>query len=114
MPLSDPQVLVALVIALIPGILAFRLSTELYKWYTPYCEWSGIFTLSGDPSRGINLWPNIFILYEFFPVCLTVLNPLFLDIWAAATSLSVVYSQLQQEWPQSDSFFLRKFASHWR
>ncbi|MCL2937566.1 MAG: photosystem I reaction center subunit XII [Trichodesmium sp. St17_bin3_1_1] len=31
MPLSDPQVLVALVIALIPGILAFRLSTELYK-----------------------------------------------------------------------------------
>ncbi|MDE5086328.1 MAG: photosystem I reaction center subunit XII [Trichodesmium sp. St15_bin1_1] len=31
MPLSDPQVLVALVIALVPGILAFRLSTELYK-----------------------------------------------------------------------------------
>jgi photosystem I subunit 12 len=29
--LSDTQVLVALVIALIPGILAFRLSTELYK-----------------------------------------------------------------------------------
>ena len=31
MPLSDAQVLVALVVALIPGILAFRLSTELYK-----------------------------------------------------------------------------------
>jgi photosystem I subunit 12 len=31
MPLSDTQVFVALVIALIPGILAFRLSTELYK-----------------------------------------------------------------------------------
>jgi photosystem I subunit 12 len=31
MSLSDTQVLVALVIALIPGILALRLSTELYK-----------------------------------------------------------------------------------
>ncbi|MDY6785699.1 MAG: photosystem I reaction center subunit XII [Cyanobacteriota bacterium] len=31
MALSDTQVLVALVIALIPGILALRLSTELYK-----------------------------------------------------------------------------------
>ncbi len=31
MSLSDTQVLVALVIALIPGILAFRLSSELYK-----------------------------------------------------------------------------------
>ncbi|HEY9807950.1 MAG TPA: photosystem I reaction center subunit XII [Halomicronema sp.] len=31
MALTDTQVLVALVIALIPGILAFRLSTELYK-----------------------------------------------------------------------------------
>jgi photosystem I subunit 12 len=31
MSLSDTQVLVALVIALIPGIWAFRLSTELYK-----------------------------------------------------------------------------------
>jgi photosystem I subunit 12 len=31
MALSDTQVLIALVIALIPGILAFRLSTELYK-----------------------------------------------------------------------------------
>jgi photosystem I subunit XII len=31
MSLSDTQVLVALVIALIPGVLAFRLSTELYK-----------------------------------------------------------------------------------
>lgn len=31
MGLSDTQVFVALVIALIPGILAFRLSTELYK-----------------------------------------------------------------------------------
>ena len=29
--MSDTQVLVALVIALVPGILAFRLSTELYK-----------------------------------------------------------------------------------
>lgn len=29
--LSDAQVLTALVIALLPGILAFRLSTELYK-----------------------------------------------------------------------------------
>jgi len=31
MALSDTQVYVALVLALIPGILAFRLSTELYK-----------------------------------------------------------------------------------
>lgn len=31
MGLSDTQVLVALVIALLPGILAFRLATELYK-----------------------------------------------------------------------------------
>ncbi|MGB2926593.1 MAG: photosystem I reaction center subunit XII [Limnothrix sp.] len=31
MALSDTQVLAALAIALIPGILAFRLSTELYK-----------------------------------------------------------------------------------
>jgi photosystem I subunit XII len=31
MNLTDTQVYVALVIALIPGILAFRLSTELYK-----------------------------------------------------------------------------------
>lgn len=31
MPLSDTQVLVALVVALVPGILAFRLATELYK-----------------------------------------------------------------------------------
>lgn len=29
--LSDLQVLVALVVALIPGIMAFRLATELYK-----------------------------------------------------------------------------------
>ncbi len=29
--MSDTQVLVALFIALIPGILAFRLATELYK-----------------------------------------------------------------------------------
>ncbi|MGB3240967.1 MAG: photosystem I reaction center subunit XII [Geitlerinemataceae cyanobacterium] len=29
--MSDTQVFVALVIALIPGILAFRLSAELYK-----------------------------------------------------------------------------------
>ncbi|MBD2042305.1 photosystem I reaction center subunit XII [Microcoleus sp. FACHB-672] len=31
MSLSDTQVLAALVVALIPGILAFRLATELYK-----------------------------------------------------------------------------------
>ncbi len=31
MALSDTQVLVALVIALLPGILAYRLATELYK-----------------------------------------------------------------------------------
>ncbi|ERN42475.1 photosystem I reaction center subunit XII [Rubidibacter lacunae KORDI 51-2] len=29
--LSDFQVLIALTIAIIPGVLAFRLSTELYK-----------------------------------------------------------------------------------
>lgn len=29
--LSDAQVLTALVVALLPGILAFRLATELYK-----------------------------------------------------------------------------------
>ncbi|NER30717.1 MAG: photosystem I reaction center subunit XII [Symploca sp. SIO1C4] len=34
MSISDTQVFVALVIALIPGILAFRLATELYK-YSP-------------------------------------------------------------------------------
>ncbi|MBP0001849.1 MAG: photosystem I reaction center subunit XII [Cyanobacteria bacterium SID2] len=31
MALSDAQVLTALIIALLPGFLAFRLSTELYK-----------------------------------------------------------------------------------
>lgn len=31
MSLSDTQIFVALVIALIPGILAARLATELYK-----------------------------------------------------------------------------------
>ncbi len=31
MAITDTQVFVALLIALIPGILAFRLSTELYK-----------------------------------------------------------------------------------
>jgi photosystem I subunit 12 len=31
MGLSETQVLVALVIALVPGVLAFRLATELYK-----------------------------------------------------------------------------------
>jgi photosystem I subunit XII len=31
MAISDTQVYVALLIALLPGILAFRLSTELYK-----------------------------------------------------------------------------------
>ncbi|NCJ07283.1 photosystem I reaction center subunit XII [Synechococcales cyanobacterium C] len=31
MPLTEPQVLTALVFALIPGFLALRLATELYK-----------------------------------------------------------------------------------
>ncbi len=31
MSLSDTQVFIALMVALIPGVLAFRLSTELYK-----------------------------------------------------------------------------------
>jgi photosystem I subunit 12 len=31
MAISDTQVFVALVVALLPGILAFRLATELYK-----------------------------------------------------------------------------------
>jgi photosystem I subunit XII len=31
MSLTDTQVLVALVVALIPGVLAFRLATALYK-----------------------------------------------------------------------------------
>ncbi|MEB3250527.1 MAG: photosystem I reaction center subunit XII [Nodosilinea sp.] len=31
MALSDTQIFIALAIALVPGILAFRLSTELYK-----------------------------------------------------------------------------------
>ncbi|HZG39149.1 MULTISPECIES: photosystem I reaction center subunit XII [Cyanophyceae] len=31
MPLSDTQIFIALAVALLPGILAFRLSTELYK-----------------------------------------------------------------------------------
>ncbi len=31
MAISDTQVFIALVVALIPGILAFRLATELYK-----------------------------------------------------------------------------------
>ncbi|MGK7944597.1 MAG: photosystem I reaction center subunit XII [Microcystaceae cyanobacterium] len=29
--MTDTQVLAALVVALVPGILAFRLATELYK-----------------------------------------------------------------------------------
>jgi photosystem I subunit 12 len=29
--MSDIQVLIALAVALVPGILAFRLATELYK-----------------------------------------------------------------------------------
>ncbi|HEY9882297.1 photosystem I reaction center subunit XII [Phormidium sp. FACHB-592] len=29
--LSDTQIFIALVVALVPGILALRLSTELYK-----------------------------------------------------------------------------------
>jgi photosystem I subunit XII len=31
MSLSDTQIYIALVVALIPAVLAFRLSTELYK-----------------------------------------------------------------------------------
>ncbi|MEY3825822.1 MAG: hypothetical protein RLZZ148_634 [Cyanobacteriota bacterium] len=31
MAISETQVLVALVVALVPGILAFRLASELYK-----------------------------------------------------------------------------------
>jgi photosystem I subunit XII len=31
MALSDTQIIVALLIALIPGVLALRLGTELYK-----------------------------------------------------------------------------------
>ncbi|MBD1921187.1 photosystem I reaction center subunit XII [Microcoleus sp. FACHB-831] len=31
MSLSDTQIYIALVVALIPGICAFRLATELYK-----------------------------------------------------------------------------------
>lgn len=31
MSLSDTQVFIALMVALLPGVLAFRLSTELYK-----------------------------------------------------------------------------------
>jgi len=31
MALSDTQVYVALVVALLPAVMAFRLSTELYK-----------------------------------------------------------------------------------
>ncbi|MBE9157201.1 photosystem I reaction center subunit XII [Nodosilinea sp. LEGE 06152] len=31
MPLSETQIFIALAVALLPGILALRLSTELYK-----------------------------------------------------------------------------------
>ncbi|AUT03044.1 photosystem I reaction center subunit XII [Nostoc sp. CENA543] len=31
MPISDSQVYIALVVALLPGFLAWRLATELYK-----------------------------------------------------------------------------------
>ncbi|MBW4535618.1 MAG: hypothetical protein RLZZ171_112 [Cyanobacteriota bacterium] len=31
MPLTDTQIFIALAVALIPGIMAIRLSTELYK-----------------------------------------------------------------------------------
>ncbi len=31
MSLSDTQVFIALVVALVPGVLAFRLASELYK-----------------------------------------------------------------------------------
>ncbi|NJL90873.1 MAG: photosystem I reaction center subunit XII [Coleofasciculaceae cyanobacterium SM2_1_6] len=31
MSLSDTQIFIALLVALIPGVLAYRLSTELYK-----------------------------------------------------------------------------------
>ncbi len=31
MSLSDTQIFIALLVALVPGVLAYRLSTELYK-----------------------------------------------------------------------------------
>ena len=31
MPISETQIFIALIIALVPGVLAFRLSAELYK-----------------------------------------------------------------------------------
>ncbi|MGF1541484.1 MAG: photosystem I reaction center subunit XII [Pleurocapsa sp.] len=31
MPLSDSQIFIALIVALVPGIMALRLSLELYK-----------------------------------------------------------------------------------
>ncbi|MEO1672603.1 MAG: photosystem I reaction center subunit XII [Cyanobacteria bacterium J06631_2] len=31
MPLTDTQIFIALAVALLPGIMAIRLSTELYK-----------------------------------------------------------------------------------
>jgi photosystem I subunit XII len=31
MPLSETQIFIALALALLPGVLALRLSTELYK-----------------------------------------------------------------------------------
>ncbi len=31
MSISDTQVYIALLVALVPGVLAFRLATELYK-----------------------------------------------------------------------------------
>ncbi|BAZ45984.1 photosystem I reaction center subunit XII [Chondrocystis sp. NIES-4102] len=31
MPITDTQIFIALVVALVPGIMAIRLSTELYK-----------------------------------------------------------------------------------
>ncbi|MBC6419283.1 MAG: photosystem I reaction center subunit XII [Prochloron sp. SP5CPC1] len=31
MPITETQIFLALIIALFPGILAFRLATELYK-----------------------------------------------------------------------------------
>lgn len=31
MSLSDTQIFIALMVALLPGVLAYRLSTELYK-----------------------------------------------------------------------------------
>ena len=68
MPLSDTQILVALVIALLPGILAFRLATELYKqvWGSN----QGKMRRSGDGVMG----KKVTHLPQLFPI--SYLTPL--------------------------------------